>query len=162
MEGLLSLHANLWAALATGRRDRGMMDRRHAMTSLLAIAFAAVVVVTGCSRTTASTAQAVNARNPESVLRAYFAAWQRGDWARQESFMDAKYAGGIPEPVTSLRILTLRRVAKARTRYLYAVSFDIVAKGSGVSMTSGRYDWTYELAWDAARRSWIITNYGAG
>jgi hypothetical protein len=100
--------------------------------------------------------------DPESVLRAYFSAWQNGDWDGEASFMADMYAHMEPEPVKSLRIVDLRRVEGSPSQCLYAVTFDFVPKGDLISMEAGRYDWTYDLSWDEARQSWIITNYGEG
>ena len=41
----------------------------------------------------------VDRSKPESILRAYFDAWERSDWALQASCMDKKYGGMVPEPV---------------------------------------------------------------
>ncbi len=105
----------------------------------------------------------VDRRDPEAVLRGYFAAWQRGDWSAQASFMDAKYARMDPEPVESLSVVEIAPLPGGSSgERSYRVVFEIKVKGHGVSMRSGRYDWTYYLTWDAARASWLITNYGAG
>jgi hypothetical protein len=109
-----------------------------------------------------SSASATDRHDPESVLRAYFAAWERGDWAGQKSFMDAQYANLVPEPVQSISIVSLQLAEKSSSHCLYRVSFDIAVEGNGVSMMNGRYDWSYDLNWDAQRQSWIITNYGEG
>lgn len=111
---------------------------------------------------TQSTAASVDRRDPESVLRGYFSAWQNGDWEGQESFMAEQYGNLWPEPVGSLRIIELRRVEGSSSHCLYRVVFDITVKGRVVSMTTGRYDWSYDLNWDGHRQSWIITNYGEG
>lgn len=105
----------------------------------------------------------VDRHDPQAVLRAYFAAWEQGNWSAQASFMDDKYAGMVPEPVASLHILQLVPLSEASSgERLYRVVFEIQVKGRGVSMRTGRYDWTYHLSWDAGRDSWLITNYGAG
>ena len=105
---------------------------------------------------------AVDRHDPESVLRAYFSAWQNGDWEGEASFMAEMYAHMEPEPVKSLRLVDLRRVEGSSSHCLYAVTFDFVPKGDLISMEAGRHDWTYDLSWDEARQSWIITNYGEG
>ncbi len=105
----------------------------------------------------------VDRHDPEAMLRLYFAAWQRGDWPAQASFMGDNYAGMNPEPLQSLRVLEIVPLADASSgERLYRVVFDIEVKGQGVSMRSGRYAWSYYLTWDAGRDSWLITNYGAG
>jgi hypothetical protein len=107
---------------------------------------------------------AVDRHDPEAVLRAYFAAWARNDTEAQISFMAAGYGRLADEPVDSLRILSLAPAdGGSSTRKVYSVSFDITFTGGrSVSMENGRYYWTYTLTWDAARESWLITNYGAG
>jgi hypothetical protein len=119
-------------------------------------------LTTTTSAFTQSTVAAVDRRDPESVLRGYFSAWQRGDWEVEASFMAEQYANLVPEPVKSLRIIELRRVEGSSSQCLYDVVFDITIEGQVVSMTSGRYEWTYDLKWDTQRQSWIITNYGEG
>ena len=137
--------------------------------SVALIVLSLSLMLGGCSggvRSSASLTPAptpsVSRQDPESVLRAYFAAWLRGYWAGQQSFMAAMYAGMEPEPLQSLHILKLRSLQKSSSRCLYDVVFEITVEGQGVSMRSGLYHWSYELKWDAQRQSWIITNYGAG
>jgi hypothetical protein len=105
----------------------------------------------------------VDRRNPESVLRAYFDAWERSDWSGQLSMMDANYAQMAPEPVDSISILEIQPIpSSSLTERTYHVIFEIKVKGQGISMHNGRYEWGYYLTWDAKRGSWLITNYGAG
>jgi hypothetical protein len=112
---------------------------------------------------TPSVAVTVDRHNPESVLRAYFDAWERSDWSVQVSLMDEKYAQMAPEPVDSISILEIQPIASSSlTARIYLVIFEIKVKGQGISMQSGRYDWNYYLTWDAKRGSWFITNYGSG
>ena len=103
---------------------------------------------------------AVDRHDPDSVLRAYFEAWGRGDWAAEASFMDEKYAGMAPEPVDSIRILEISALNTSSTWRAYQVLFEIKVKGQGVSMQSGQYNWNYYLTWDAQRASWLISEYG--
>lgn len=126
---------------------------------LLVVILASLLLV-GCSNAGKA---AVNRHNPESVLRAYFDAWERGDWSVQTSLMDEKYAQMEPEPVDSIRILNIRPISSSSTtERIYQVIFDIKVKGPGVSMPSGRNDWKYVLTWNEQRGSWLITDYGAG
>ncbi len=105
----------------------------------------------------------VDRSDPEAVLQAYFSAWARGDLTAQVSFMGPNYAGLDAEPVDSLQLVTVQLLsAPSASERTYRVVFDIKVKGAGLSMRSGRYDWTYYLTWDAARGSWLMTNYGAG
>ena len=76
--------------------------------------------------------------------------------------MAEQYANLVPEPLESLRIIELSRVEGSSAHCLYRVVFDMTVKGRVASMTTGRYDWTYDLNWDGQRQSWIITNYGEG
>ncbi len=115
------------------------------------------------STQTPSVPVTVDRHNPESVLRAYFDAWERSDLSVQVSLMNGKYAQMVPEPVDSIRILEIQPISSSSlTERTYHVIFEIKVKGQGVSMQSGRYDWSYYLTWDAKRGSWLITNYGAG
>jgi Domain of unknown function (DUF4829) len=117
----------------------------------------------GCNTSDAPATASVDRANPEAVIRAYFDAWERGDWEGQAAFMDGNYADMVPEPLESIRVLAIRPLGDpSTTRRVYAVSFDIKVKGQPVSMESGHYDWTYELTWDNQQGSWLITNYGAG
>jgi hypothetical protein len=127
--------------------------------SLLAVI---VFLLAGCTNS-ATDAVKVDRHNPESVLRAYFDAWQRSDWSTQASLMDKKYAQMAPEPLDSIRILEIQPLSvSSSTERTYHVLFEIKVKGQGVSMQSGRCDWSYTLTWDPRRASWLITNYGAG
>ena len=127
--------------------------------SLLALM---VFLLAGCTISAAPVVK-VDHRNPESVLRAYFDAWQRSDWSAQASLMDEKYAQMVPEPLDSIRILEIQPISvSSPSERTYHVIFKIKVKGQGVSMQSGRYDWSYSLSWDARRASWLISNYGAG
>ncbi len=110
-----------------------------------------------------NTNNSVDRKDPESVLRAYFEAWNRNDESTRASMMADMYAHMTPEPVESIRILELQPLPdSSESERNYRVVFEIKVKGSGVSMNSGQYDWTYTLSWDATRGSWLITNYGAG
>ena len=115
-----------------------------------------------CSAPSKTISAVIDMRNPEAVIRGYFDAWKRGDWAGQDSLMVKLYRGMVPEPVESLRVLELRLINNSTLRCLYYVAFEIKVKGHGVSMESGRYDWSYELKWDESRKAWLISNYGAG
>jgi hypothetical protein len=107
---------------------------------------------------------AVDRRDPEAVLRAYFAAWASNDAATQTSLMTPNYSNLAYEPVDSLRVLTIVPTDLAsRTSRVYRVSFEVTFKGGrSISMENGRYYWTYTLTWDATHDSWLISNYGAG
>jgi hypothetical protein len=126
------------------------------------VASLALLVCAGCTNTSKAAAP-VDRHNPESVLRAYFEAWARSDWSNQASFMDEKYAQMVPEPVDSIRVIEIQPSASTSLyERTYQVVFEIKVKGQGVSLQSGRYDWSYYLAWEAQRGTWLITNYGAG
>ena len=87
--------------------DRIFPDRRlynHSSQRVIARALFSlelILVFVFCSSCTfrGTTAIAVDRHDPESVLRAYFEAWGRGDWSAEASFMTEKYAGMAPEPV---------------------------------------------------------------
>lgn len=122
----------------------------------------AVFLLCGCASESAAPAAGTDRSDPEAVLRAYFDAWEAGDWTAQESYMDAMYAGMVPEPLESLQIVELRELTRSETLATYYVSFEIVVEGDGRSMDTGRHYWSYELVWDGDRESWIIGAYGAG
>lgn len=104
----------------------------------------------------------VDRSNPESVLRAYFDAWERGDWSTKKSLMHPHYRETMNEPVKSIRLIEVHEEKRlSKTRVIYHVIFDIKVVGRGLSMQNGRYDWTYYLAWDDRSNSWIITDYGS-
>ncbi len=148
--------------------DRIFPDRRlynHSSQRVIARALFSlelILVFVFCSSCTfrGTTAIAVDRHDPESVLRAYFEAWGRGDWSAEASFMTEKYAGMAPEPVNSIRILEINALNASPTERGYQVLFEIRVKGEGVSMHSGQYNWNYSLSWDAQRGSWLISNYG--
>jgi hypothetical protein len=96
--------------------------------------------------------------DPESVLRAYFDAWDRNDWAAMASLERER----APEPVDFVRILVIKEISSSSTEYVYEVGFEIQVIGQGVSMHSGRYGWKYYLTWDPNRDTWFISNYGYG
>jgi hypothetical protein len=145
-------------------RDRGMGRHEPSVSPRLLISlFLGCVVLlkfAACQSTHRFTA--VDRRDPEAVLRAYFAAWANNDRATLTSLMVQKYANLAYEPVDSLRVLTIVPADGASpTRRVYAVSFEVTFKGGrSISMENGRYNWTYTLTWDAARDSWLISNYG--
>ena len=121
-----------------------------------------LLLITGCSQAN-QTAISFDSADPESVLRAYFKAWEKSDWTLQTSLMDEKYAQMTPEPVDSIRILEIQAIpSSSSSERTYQVVFEIKVKGKGVSMQSGKYNWTYYLSWDEKRNLWLITNYGAG
>lgn len=139
-----------------------MQRRSHTIRLVLvaALLLCLALLSVGCG---ASPDASVDRTDPEAVLRAYLDAWERGDWRAQEDYMSTVFADRVPEPISSLEIIELTRGPDSdSTHRLYYVSFEIVVRGDGVSMTSGRYDWSYELEWDEERSSWIITNYGWG
>ena len=130
--------------------------------ALLMMVLISPLLIAGCSKTN-HPAIPVDYNNPESVLRAYFKAWEQGEWSFQVSLMDEKYAQMVPEPVESIHILEFQAITNTLpSEHTYQVDFEIKVKGNGISMQSGEYSWTYYLSWDDKRASWIITNYGAG
>jgi hypothetical protein len=115
---------------------------------------------TGCTNRNKN-ANTVDRNDPESVLRAYFEAWDRKDWSFQASLMMGERKP-TPDEVESVRLFELHLISDSSSPdRTYQVSFEIKLKKPG-SMNSGQYSWTYTLSWDANRGSWLITNYGAG
>jgi hypothetical protein len=144
------------------------------MRSTYLIAFlvgcAALVMSTACQ--SARSSPAVNRRDPQAVLSAYFAAWTRNDTTAQASFMTPSSARLAHEPVDSVNVLSVNLLDEKTSRLwssgspetmrVYLVTFDYKPTGRGFSMGRGRYTWTYTLTWDATRDSWLIASYGAG
>jgi hypothetical protein len=119
------------------------------------IALSAMLLLSSCSHSASSSSPKSSA-----PTRPTPSTWLSLDL--QASFMDAKYPDMEPEPVESLRIASLRKLQQSASLCLFEVTFDITVKGRGVSMSSGRYLWSYELTRSAGEESWLITNYGAG
>lgn len=75
--------------------------------------------------------------------------------------MAAYFKDMMLEPVDSIHIVELRLLKNtSQSKIVYKVVFDIRVKNGGISMTTGQYEWTYELTWDTVHDSWLITNYG--
>jgi hypothetical protein len=150
---------------STPLNSKSLSDPSHraTMSFLFSFMVSLVFLLSADCTNTNKAAGTVDLRNPESVIRAYFDAWQRSDWSGQASLMDEKYAQMIHEPVDSIRLLEIQPISSSSsTERTYHVIFEIKVKGQGVSMQSGRVDWQYYLTWEAKRGSWLITNYGAG
>src|SRR5438105_2887369 len=138
---------------------KNFSHRLRERTSLLLIVWAALFMLPRGCRTSSSLT--VDRRNPDSVLRAYFAAWSRNDTATEKSFMTSNYAKTTwyPEPVDSVTVPSIRLLDEKSARLwssgspdtarVYLVDFDYRPKGRGFSMERGRYRWTYTLTWDA-------------
>jgi hypothetical protein len=140
---------------------RAMLLRAEKIVLSFAIGIT-LLLITACSGIN-DAAISVDHNNPESVIQAYFKAWEQGDWSFQTSLMDEKYAQMVPEPVDSIRLLEIQALpGSSSVERTYQVIFEIKVKGKGVSMQNGRYTWTYYLSWDEKDNSWLITNYGSG
>jgi len=103
----------------------------------------------------------VDRHDPESVIRAYFDAWERSDSLALASVLSSKYGRSFMfEPMDSLEILEIKLLSDlSSTERIYSVLYDV--------QWTNREDtnptrWSFHLTWDATRDSWIITNYGAG
>ena len=114
------------------------------------------------TKTSAAALKLVDRHDPETVLRAYFSAWEKGKWQEETLYMASLYSNLVPEPAKSLQIVDLKRLESSSSHCLFSVAFDFVPLGAPISMEAGRYTWTYDLNWDGQRQSWIITNYGEG
>src|SRR2546426_8275682 len=110
----------------------------------------------------------VDRHNPEAVLGAYFNAWNRNDLPLQKSFMTTNYTGLAREPVDSVRVLSIKLLDAKTARLwstgspeatrVYIVVFDYKPTRRGFSMAGGRFNWSYNLTWDANRNLWLISN----
>lgn len=133
------------------------------LVGLEAITAVAIVVALGnLGNMHGGNRNSVDPNNPEAIVNAYFEDWRRGDWSEQKSLMDQKYKTMSPEPMESITVDSLKLISSSDTKRIYAVSFDVQTNGQGASMSTGHYDWTYELTWNTQEKRWVITNYGAG
>lgn len=98
--------------------------------------------------------------DPESVIRAFFDAWERKDANALASILMYKRGDTVFEPTDSIKIQEIKLVSSSPTERVYKVIFEVKIKGEGITMHSGKYGWKYYLTWDANRDSWLITNYG--
>jgi hypothetical protein len=154
---------NMHGSISLTSKSFNDSSHRATMSFLFSLMVILVFLLSAACTNPNKAAVTVDLRDPESVLRAYFDAWQRSDWSGQASHMDRKYAHMEPEPVDSIRLLEIQPILNSSlTERTYRVIFEIKVKGQGVSMQSGRGDWQYYLTWEAKRGSWLITNYGAG
>jgi len=103
----------------------------------------------------------VDRHDPESVIRAYFDAWERSDSLALAAVLSNKYGRSFMfEPMYSLEILEIKLLSDlSSTERIYSILYDV--------QWTNREDtnptrWSFHLTWDAVRDSWIITNYGAG
>lgn len=143
------------------------------ITGLTYLLIAIVLLMPASCRSTGDGAT-IDRHNPEAVVRAYFAAWNRNDISAQKSFMVSSYANAnwYMEPVDTVTVVSVQlldeKIARlwsegdAKTTRVYLIVFDYKPRGRGLSMERGRYTWTYVLTWDAGRDSWLVSNYGAG
>ena len=103
----------------------------------------------------------VDRHDPESVLRAYFDAWERSDSLAMASVLSSRYGRSFMfEPMESMQILEIELISDASpTEQIYSVLYDVQWKAREDTNPTL---WSFHLTWDANRDSWIITNYGAG
>jgi hypothetical protein len=103
----------------------------------------------------------VDRHDPESVIRAYFDAWERSDSLAMASVLSSKYGRSFMfEPMVSLEILEIELISDASpTERSYSVLYDVQWKNREDTNPTR---WSFHLTWDANRDSWTITNYGAG
>jgi hypothetical protein len=141
--------------------NRTLLNGGIGKKGILIIILSITLVNTGC--VSSENMRIIDRNIPESVLRAYFIAWERGEWDVQLSMMDGKYQGMAPEPANTIKIVSIDPIASyTKDDCNYRVIFDIEVAGQGVSMHTGRYDWNYYLRWNENRKSWLIINYGVG
>ena len=91
--------------------------------------------------------------DPESVVRAYFDAWNRNDWATRDALARQKMTYGTVEYV---HILEIKNVSPSPTEPIYTVVLEIKPEGYEVTTIRQRF----HLSWDAQGDTWYISNFG--
>ena len=103
----------------------------------------------------------VDRHDPESVIRAYFDAWERSDSSAMASVLSSKFGQNFMfEPLESMELLEIELISDpSPTEQVFSVLYDAQWKDQP---DNNPIRWSFHLMWDANRDSWIITNYGAG
>jgi hypothetical protein len=103
----------------------------------------------------------VDRHDPESVIRAYFDAWERSDSSAMASVLSSKFGQNFMfEPLESLEILEIELTSDSSpTEQIYSVLYDAQWKDQPDTNPTR---WRFRLTWDANRDSWIIIGYGSG
>jgi hypothetical protein len=104
---------------------------------------------------------AVDRHDPESVIRAYFDAWERSDSSAMASVLSSKFGQNFMfEPLESMEILEIELTSDSSpTERIYSVLYDAQWKDQP---DTNPIRWRFRLTWDANRDSWIIIGYGSG
>ena len=90
--------------------------------------------------------------DPEAIVRVYFDAWNRNDWATMNALAQRDITHGSVEYV---RVLEIQDVSPSPHEPVYRVVFEI--KGQGQEETK-LIKWKYYLSWDAQGDAWYISN----
>ena len=103
----------------------------------------------------------VDRHDPESIIRAYFDAWQRSDSSAMASVLSSKFGQNFMfEPLKSMELLEIELISDPTpTEQVFSVLYDAQWTDQ---LDTNPIRWKFYLTWDANRDSWIITNYGAG
>ena len=104
--------------------------------------------------------------DPESVILAFFDAWERRDGNTMASLQGQSYLQyAFSEPLDSIRVLEIKLISSpSQIERVYSATFDIqMKKGQdGLNLHNGQMQWTFTLEWNSSRDSWFITNHGIG
>lgn len=109
----------------------------------------------------------VDPHDPESVIRAWFDAWKRGDgnamaWVEGKNYANYAFDGAIE----SIEIVEIKLISSpSQTERSFNVVFNIQFKKGqeeGHNLHNGKVGWTFALTWDPSRDSWLVTNHGYG
>jgi hypothetical protein len=103
----------------------------------------------------------VDRHDPESVIRAYFDAWERSDSLAMASVLSSKFGQNfIFEPLDSMEVLNIELISDpSATERIYSVLYDAQWKDQPETNPTR---WRFRLNWDPKRESWIIIGYGSG
>jgi hypothetical protein len=118
--------------------------------------FLSAVLLSGCA--VSGPAADLDPGDPQSVLREYFAAWNRGDFDSMRS-LEERPSGLDPAPLNSIRVASITALGEPSSRErAYRVSLDVDSDGlvDCEPVPSGHHEWSYVLRWDKVRKSWLI------
>ena len=104
----------------------------------------------------------VDRHDPESVIRAYFDAWERYDGSAMAALIgQSNIQIAFHERIDSILVLEIKLISSpSQTERIYSVTFDIQQEGA--NSLNGQVEWTFTMMWDSNRDSWFIANHGVG
>ena len=103
----------------------------------------------------------VDRHDPESIIRAFFDAWERNDGTTMSALERSNIQYAFHDQVDSIRILDIKLISSpSPTERVYSVTFDIHQERA--NSLNGQVEWTFTMMWDSALDSWFIANHGVG